>query len=195
MADMSIAAAFPRTQPTPTRFALREATQPEHMALEAAFERAAFFDSEAGYARWLTIMQAALSTFGEAYDRGAEACGVGARSEALSEALAQDGAAPGPKITPTATERSVSECAGIAYVFEGSAMGAQILLRRLQDTPERPTRYLTQLTQASKHRWQGFQGGLEQAVPDSERPKAIDGARATFSFLHSCFGGPPHEYL
>lgn len=72
---------------------------------------------------------------------------------------------------------------GVAYVVEGSALGARLLVRRaaaLGFEPHRGARHLTAQTR-DPMRWSRFLALLE-TVPDSEADAVLEAAAATFDF-------------
>lgn len=81
---------------------------------------------------------------------------------------------------------------GVAYVLEGSALGAQLLARRaakLGFDAEHGARHLARQTN-DMDRWKRFLGELD-AVAAEDQEQVIAGAASAFDFALTAYAGDP----
>lgn len=162
------------------RHALRAETSALHQELEKTVEARGSFASAESYKDWLLIMQQLHSLFAADYDAGCAALGLPKMAALLGEALALDTGvdlpACGKRHLPVGSE------IGVAYVFEGSALGARLLLRRTAALAPVPLDYLSTLVAESHDRWPLVKqrcAGQNVAGPASADP-VIAGACTVF---------------
>lgn len=167
------------------RVALRNASMPAHARLEALVEGRGYFDDLAAYRRWLSVMFEMHRAYAMAHDNGARALGLAPMSQALLVALAQDLGAH-PKYNEPFKE---ADGIGVAYVFEGSAMGGRLLQRRLRQIPHAPTGYLNVLVETSGARWPAIKSALSGYEGDADN--VVAEAIATFDAVYDAFEGAP----
>ena len=170
---------FPLTETECVRTLLRARTMPLHQRLEAMVEGAGYFDDRHGYVEWLRMMAQIHLRFATDYDIGAQNLGLCPASAFLLDALASDlgDALPLPPPPSLNARQSI----GVAYVFEGSAMGARLIERRLAGLPDAPTCYLDSLVSTSRKRWPQTKAALASLRAD---PKPIiAGANEVFGAL------------
>lgn len=162
------------------RAALREATGPLHLSVEARF--AGLNLAEAGdYGRFLTDHAGVIPALEQALDRaGIEAALPDWAHRRRAAALAADLAALGlPFPTPRPVEvRPGAEAMGVAYVLEGSRLGAALLLKAIPDSLPRAFFAHGQ----GEHLFRSFLPHLD-AVEDV--PAAIRGAERAFGLFLS----------
>ena len=173
----------PDSTPLHLRDALRLQCMDIHMQVEEAVTAGAYFASLEGYRRWLGIMRQVHAEFAHACDTGSEALGLEPVSGALLQALKAD---LGGGLCPVGKARTHKSAAiGVAYVFEGSAMGARLLQRRIADLEGAPTAYLDLLVTLSRLRWPATQGAL--AMYPGPQEAVVAGALEVFERLHQLF--------
>lgn len=139
----------------------------------------------ARYAQFLCCMAALHARWRGVQDAGAALAGIDPMGGRIAAALeddlrrlgADDARAPAdprrraPEQRPA--EGADAEAWGVSYVFEGSAMGAMVLLKAARRAGDRPTAYLSLLAESARTRWPLFVAGLcaaqapEQAVIDA----------------------------
>jgi heme oxygenase len=81
---------------------------------------------------------------------------------------------------------------GVAYVLEGSALGARLLARRaaaLGFDADHGARHLARQT-SDMDRWKRFLGELD-AIPAEDREQVIAGAASAFDFALAAYAGDP----
>src|SRR5579863_7223432 len=162
------------------RFALRAATAAAHEALEIEIGS---IGSRKDYGRYLSVMagfrgaiEAKLSTSA----KGVEPF----QPTTIYDCLVLDCADVGVRevtIAPTSIDCSEAARLGIAYVLEGSALGASLLIRfarALGYDENFGARHLSRQV-AARSNWTAFVNYLEQRTLVN-MPKAIDAANATF---------------
>jgi len=94
------------------------------------------------------------------YDHASKLTGLHAQSDRLISALKDDLQAP--TITLLNTNASDDQfCLGVGYVFEGSALGANIIQKRRSNAGLRKSAYLNFVTASASLRWPRFIGKLD----------------------------------
>lgn len=172
------------------RFVLRDAVMADHMRTEAVVEAAQVFAHPDHYTAWLRAMYALHLYAAPCVDGAAQAFGLPLRSAAHLAALETDIAimqgqtahgvhpvAQGVPVAPVSLDAQI----GVAYVIEGSGLGAQVLVRRAQAADGLSHHYLTMLCAEIKTRWPAFVTGLE--AQDLDLDVASAAARQTFGVL------------
>jgi len=183
--------------------ALRAQTMPRHARLETVVEAGDFFDTPSRFGLWLEVMYNVHAAFAEAHDAGAARLGVAPCSDHLMQALKADiadqpdiGLQQRLRIASLArglqTGLEKAQAIGVAYVWEGSAMGARLLQRRMARHPTTATRYLDLLAVTSAQRWQAVRAALETC--DASHARVIDGANRVFEALERSFLGVAHGF-
>lgn len=171
------------------RDALRRETAPLHALLEQRVNAAGYFNTPQAYLRWLCVMQTLHARFAEDYDAGSRRLGLAPLSAPLAAALAQDiGANPA---SSASCPLSCTDLRGVAYVFEGSAVGARLLLRNLAALDPVPNNYLRTLVAASARRWPRVKAQcarIELGGP-AETHGAVTAARSVFEAFLEAFAG------
>ena len=111
---------------------LRESTHAAHQRLEDLVEAGGYFDTQAGYLNWLDRMLAVHTEYLHPINQGARLCGLLPNGQTLVAALRADlgRTMNTPVIEPEIAGHPV-DALGALYVFEGSALGGKLLLRRL----------------------------------------------------------------
>jgi heme oxygenase (biliverdin-IX-beta and delta-forming) len=170
------------TSPITRRFALRERTTGAHAALDAAVGP---LTDAAAYARYLR----ALHAFRAPAERVlAAACWSPAPIAALIAAdMADLGIAPRPEMTLPAPRDRSGEL-GLAYVLEGSALGARLLQRQalaLGLRADHGARHLAAQTH-DLDGWRAFLATLEGAEP-FDLDAAVGAAVAGFAAAERAF--------
>lgn len=159
------------------RAALRARTSHQHERLDRAV---GLFDTREQYAAFLEGSFRFRAAAERALDRrrGWE---VERLSELIDADLADLGRAPGAPARFPNVPDSDAFALGIAYVLEGSALGARLLARRaaaLGFDGAHGARHLARQT-GDKARWQRFLGVLD-AVGPADREQVIAGAASAF---------------
>jgi heme oxygenase len=165
------------------RTALKRETAPLHLRLETRMATLGTFDTPAAYSAWLIQMQRLHALFARDHDAGAEQLGLDPLSADLMKALASD-----TGIDVPAAPRSCvpdAHAIGVAYVFEGSAVGGRLLMRRKACLGDVPEAYLRLLVARSYARWPTAGRRLETLCARAD-VGAIHGARIVFkAFLRA----------
>ncbi len=167
--------------PPTVRFRLREATRPEHDAVDALYSRYDLTRRD-DYADFLARQAAALLPVENALDLA----GAGAilddwparrRAHLLTADLADLGAEPSRPIEPPPFTARAATLGGL-YVLEGSRLGGAVLRRRLP--PGAPMRFLS--APAPNGAWSRLVALLEHELGrEADLVEAIAAARAVFS--------------
>lgn len=124
-------------------------------------------------------MLAAHTRFRAECDLASQCAGLPSRSDNLIHSLIEDLA------YQPCEQRPVAECdkdfsMGVGYVFEGSAVGASILIKRLAKSGLNCPSYLTQLATPLSKRWLPYTQQLEGI---ENTGAALAGASAAFEFI------------
>ena len=101
------------------------------------------------------------------------------------------------KYDPPRARAKDSECVGVVYVIEGSALGAKILRKRIDQNRSFSQNYLTRLTKDSRERWGWLTNELEcnPKVSEMKFEDIRKGALEVFHAMKSDFqaeGGFAH---
>lgn len=165
---------------------LKEASAELHAQVDNAFANYAL-NTRDGYQRFLQAHAWALSRIEPTVEREGIAdvlpdWAERRRYQAIGEDLASLGAtAPGP--APVALELDASSLWGVAYVLEGSRLGARYLSRAVQgaefDEAGPPLAYLTHGQEAGL--WPRFLKRLESTSDSLDQARMLDGVRWCFS--------------
>ena len=172
---------------------LRSETRPKHAELDALLGELRPFTSVERYAIYLLGMRELYARFGAALDRCAELSEQSGRQQEMIEAIDRDLAAC-ERLTPTELPSNGSAGAspsrdsglpdsaawGAAYVLEGSAMGAQMLVRSARERlPAAVTiEFLQALAGSGVGRFKNFCAAMESADVDGD--EAVAAAAAVF---------------
>ncbi|MEO0492325.1 MAG: hypothetical protein AAF081_02800 [Actinomycetota bacterium] len=154
---------------------LRTETRDRHAATEQAMARAADLTTDAGWNTYFGVMYAVTAEHADALDDAAMLADVPPRSERLLVALERDAAAAAD-LEPVVAS-SAEAIAGIAYTLEGSALGAEVLRRRLP--VGRRSAYLDLLIDGRADRWRAIRRWLD-TMPASSMPVMLRWADETF---------------
>lgn len=153
-----------------------------------------------GYGVYLRTMLRLHTELNADLAQVATACGLCDRNPALTAALRADlaGLARTPALRhnqratsrpapPAVPERlSLPVSFGRAYVMEGSALGAQLLRRRLLSAGgPQPLAYLSLLSEDHGQRWRAFCDALN-ALSQIDVPSVCLAAQATFARVAEC---------
>jgi heme oxygenase (biliverdin-IX-beta and delta-forming) len=171
------------TTPAPRRFALRARTTAAHAALDATVGPLA---DAAAYGRYLRGLHAFRAPAERALARAAWT--PAPLAGLIAADMADLGVAPAAEVAVTAPA-GASGALGLAYVLEGSALGARILHRQARALGldgTRGARHLAAQT-ADLAGWHGFLGVLEAAEP-FDLETAAGAARSAFAAAERAFG-------
>lgn len=169
------------------RDALRHETAPLHDQLERRVRDAGCFETARAYRQWLRKMHRLHAHFGADHDEGCRRLGLVPLSARLCAALSQDVGLP---VAATAPGRlSGADPRGVAYVFEGSAQGARLLLRSLEPLEPVPDAYLRTLVAASASRWPRVKAECARTglAGPASHDAAVIAARSVFDAFLAAF--------
>lgn len=173
------------------RLTLRRSVDREHEATERLVEGMRIFSHRDNYLFWLQAMRSTHLRFSDATDAVATRFNLQPISHLLLAALDED-------ISRLCSRLHVSEMSpyrppspsadvGIAYVLEGSGMGARLLERRAKHARIANRQYISLLSATSCERWPHFKTALEHTSLDMVEATAA--ARAVFAFLRKALEG------
>ena len=170
------------SQTAPRRFALRARTAEAHASLDASVGPLADAPAYARYLRGLLAFRAPAerALAGAGWSPAPLAPLIAADMADLAVAPADEVAVPAPT--------GASAALGLAYVLEGSALGARLLHRQalaLGFGAERGARHLAAQT-ADLAGWHGFLGTLEATEP-FDLDAAASAAQAGFAAAERAF--------
>jgi heme oxygenase len=152
------------------RHFLRASTDEAHSRLDAMLDNLDLFARQSAYRVFLSAMEALYLTYGDSLDWAAGQAGLAPRSDELIASLRRDigMGATQPRIAGGVASPAARW--GIGYVLEGSALGAQLLLRRARRelTPGSSTDYLGTLAAEAQSRWPRFALALDNSGADAE---------------------------
>lgn len=170
------------------RSLLKEQTSALHHKAESALESKARIESAHGLSNFLKCMLRAHSHFRTNCDRASELAGLEKQSKRLIYALQSDlnVSVEIPKDT-----QANDDCfsLGVGYVFEGSALGASILRKRLTTSGLAHPNYLCVVTETSKIRWPQF---IKYIDTCENTDTVVLGAQQAFEFIIE-HAEQPHE--
>lgn len=175
------------------RQVLRESTHAAHQRLEDLVEAGGYFETQAGYLNWLDRMLAVHTEYLLPTTQGARLCGLLPNGQTLIAALRSDlGRTMNMPVIEPEMAGHPADALGALYVFEGSALGGKLLLRRLDGLAGVPQRYLTLLTEHSRTRWPAVLATLETKLSGDKADlnRATDAALGVFTTLYSSFSKP-----
>ena len=172
------------------RFSLRDRTSEAHEALDALVGE---FDSDASYQRYLSGTAAFRLAVEPALTRMTLPENSGYHPSLLSPEIHADLADLGLTVPSPVDFRhgdfSTDAALGALYVLEGSALGAQLLVKRaaaLGYDASHGARHLARQTQ-SLDAWRGFLQVLDEAEP-FDLDACTSAACATFDAARAAFG-------
>lgn len=173
------------------RFALREATHDAHVALEDEIGDLADRQAYVRYVRGLAAFRASLEP---ALERPASAL-PGFRMTVLAPLLAQDLNDLGetPVALPAPPDMAApADVLGALYVLEGSALGARVLIKKVEALGFGPTHGARHLSHqaSSLDAWRRLVQILDAG--DWSTPRAIASANAAFRLAHGCMKRARH---
>ena len=170
------------------RFELRERTAATHAELDRLVGG---FDTIGDYMRYLTGIYAFRSAIEPCFEENPATCWRTEPIRHLIEAdMADLGVTRTPSIGVAPKPRSASEALGVAYVLEGSRLGAKLLFRRataLGLGAEDGARHLAVQSQGGDC-WKSYTAALEAAEP-FDLDGAVSAASATFGVALDAFRG------
>ncbi len=179
---------------------LRNETSDAHLATDTRLSSAADLADTAGYALFLQVMGLTLTRFGADLDSADRSAGLSARSAALVGHIDDDLDVCGAQFQKPKAAAGHTGChsfaAGVGYALEGSALGAEVLRRRVL-TGSRPgvsTRYFDALRDNRRDRWRRYCIWLDgiDRTPEG-RNEAARGAADVFHYINQCLDRA-HEY-
>ncbi|MEL7296686.1 MAG: biliverdin-producing heme oxygenase [Pseudomonadota bacterium] len=147
----------------------------------------ASLETRRGYQAMLGVLHAAYTQLTPVLDGALVALGIPARHKALTSALETDLRALGSSIDRLhlldPVHWSADEALGAAYVMEGSALGSQLLRKRLVEyhTADIPHTYFDTVIAVQPQRWRDVVAALNCVHADREA--TLSGALATFTLL------------
>lgn len=165
---------------------LREQTGPLHRSLDEIVGRCPPFESEANYEIYLRSMQQLYRTFQSVLDWTADQARLPQAAQLVVACIDDDVASMNVDVPPLEAAAleidgfSESQKWGIAYVMEGSSMGASFMIRIASEKLPAPigTKFLERLASDSKNRWPEFISALDAS--GCEENDAINGANIAF---------------
>jgi len=161
------------------RTLLKDGTEALHARAEAAFDANAPIESQAGLSHFLECMLSAHMNFYADCDRASYLAGLSPRSKPLVDALLND-LSWHDHSPPIQSPSNDSFSLGVGYVFEGSALGASILKKRIISSNLSTPDYLSILTASAKSRWPRYITKLNSCSEDSH---ILSGAVAAFEYI------------
>jgi len=158
---------------------LKDHTAALHGTAEMAFEARAPVETQDGLVFFLNCMLNSHLQFNAEYDRASKLAGLKPQSAPLIDALRAD--LPN-RVSPRQTIPSNCDLfnLGVGYVFEGSAMGANVLKKRIAKSNLKTPRYLLLLTESARMRWPHYVRKLDSC---SESEKILAGAEVAFKYI------------
>jgi heme oxygenase len=167
--------------------ALRRATRARHQRLDTAITGSFSRDR---YVAFLRASLAAIDAIEPAIERWRPAGAAPSRERLRADLIALG--EPAPAAAAAEVLADIDAALGAAYVLEGSALGGQVLARRVEAAlGDAPTRYLAPHGgPATGVRWRQFLVELERhgaAAPASARARACAAACATFDRFIDAF--------
>lgn len=166
------------------RSALRSHTADQHRKLDDAVGA---FDTIEGYARFVRQSHSFRAATEKAIPRSVDWTVI-----PLAQLLANDlddlGEQPDTQVSFPGSSADPDYWLGVAYVLEGSALGARLLVRRaaaLGFSDARGARHLSVQAETGS-RWRDFQARLE-AAPAAAHRAMLAGASSAFDFALSIY--------
>lgn len=164
---------------------LRQFGAPLHQQVDEAFSALALETPE-GYRNFLLAHADALFSLEQRLEHnGIQRLLADWPARRRSPALRADLQAlgcPGGTALPALQQATDSWCWGAVYVLEGSRLGAQVLVRRVQtEQPEAPTRYLSHGNSALL--WPSFLQQLEAAAHQCREDQLRQGVEDAFGLF------------
>lgn len=169
------------------RFRLREAIAKHHQQAEELVEDLHVFSNSQNYAVWLSALQTVHSRFAISLDQASRRIGLQPISDRLHQHLSSDlnaiGWYPPHCFTAAVKPKTEAEEMGVAYVLEGSGLGAHVMTQRARQAGVTNIRYLEFLQEGSKARWPVVTRALEREGLMFE--PTLSAAQSVFAFLTS----------
>lgn len=166
----------------PIRTFLKDRTATLHARSEESFERKAPIETPEGLRHFLGCMLEAHLKFRGAFDRSAELAGLPPKSDTLIAALLSDtGRGRDAEEKASSVPSDDAACLGVGYVFEGSALGAGILRKRLKRAGIATPEYLELMADTTKSRWPRYVEALDTCAFQGDA--VLKGAEMTFNFI------------
>ena len=163
-------------EPELTHRVVRERTAACHQQLDKLLSNELDLYTPAGYRAFLTLMLRARCRYGATLATAATHAKLPDTNSLLCQALREDLAVLAgdaavqisSRVDPEFRQSGVSEAAGVLYVFEGAALGARFVLKRIQAGPfaKLQLAYLSCLAGRSASRWRAVTHYLDTAVLD-----------------------------
>ncbi len=161
------------------RSLLKDNTSVLHQQAEDALESNSPIETSQGLAKFLNCMLQAHLQFWAECDRASQIAGLDAQSEKLIMALRNDlNIQHDDNLNPHVCNEHFS--LGVGYVFEGSALGANIIRKRLLATNLRNPTYLNLVTSTAKVRWPRY---VKQLDTYSDADRILSGAVVAFRYI------------
>lgn len=166
------------------RESLRSETRDKHAALDALLGELHPFASCERYSIYLAGMRGLYAAFGDALDRCARSAQLAPRQRemitAIDADLASCNASENEPAAAPVSQFTDSAAWGAAYVLEGSAMGAQMLVRTARErlSAEVTIHFLTALAGEGVSRFRAFCAAMEAANVDAD--EAVAAAERVF---------------
>lgn len=156
---------------------LRDRTQEIHQSTETRLLADADVATVDGLERFHAVMRHAFLRHGAALDLAAVEVGVRPRSGELLDALSSGRRHRIEARLTTQRDHDRRRLAGVAYTLEGSALGAEVLRRRLP--PSASSAYLDLLVDGRAARWSRVKAWLDRFDPN-DIDVLVDAATETF---------------
>lgn len=150
-----------------------------HQRAEEALESIAPLESEVGLSHFLKCMLHAHERFDTECDCASALAGLEPRSKKLIAALNSDLQIQNDTVVTLQSDDDQFSL-GVGYVFEGSALGANIIMKRLASVDQDIPSYLTLLTSTAKSRWPNYIKTLEQCKNEK---CVLEGAVMAFEYI------------
>ncbi len=172
---------------------LRSETADVHLATDTRLSEACDIADQADYARFLEVMGSTLLRFGTDLDSANRSAGIVARSATLLRKIEHDIDSCGVQHQGFGAVAGNVDCdafsVGVGYALEGSALGAEVLRRRVLSNarPGVSTLYFNALLDKRRPRWQRYCHWLNTVDrTHEERTEALRGATDVFRYIDHC---------
>jgi len=173
------------------RSILKENTAALHTSAERAMASEGNIETPDGLGHFLQCMYRVHARFNHELDHASWLVGLPLTAGQLFGALERDllsqdidGAfISGTQLSASALSRSKSHCLGVGYVFEGSALGANVLAKRLKYSNAKVPEYLTMVSKNAKSRWPHYLQYLNCNTIECDTQVALSGAIGVFESI------------
>lgn len=160
---------------------LKDQTSALHNQAEHALQSKGTIETKTGLRHFLHCMLESQIQFHHEHDQASKLAGLECQSSELIRALEKDLGREASTL-PTNNIGDDNTCLGVGYVFEGSALGAKIIQKRLSasglDCPE----YLHSINASDHSRWPRFLSTLNGCTAHKE---LLLGAETAFNYIIS----------